>query len=286
MPRAATRWIVTVSLLAVALVPVGTGCNAIDMLPLVTVESTLSEDFKTTDTPTIVIDTFNGSIDVTRGSDDQVQVDVTKRASGRDHAAAEAALNSIQVSMIQDDNTLSITAERLDRAPGNFGADVVIAVPADADLNLTTSNGRMISEQVTGPIEATSSNGKLEVYGGRGPLNLKTSNGGIEIEATDAVVDARTSNGRIEFRGQLAGEKQKFRTSNGRITLTLPDDAEFYLDAHTSNARVRCDFPIDTDDGRKRRRDLEGVVGNNPDPNCIIDAKTSNGSISIERTGK
>ncbi len=239
--------------MALVLLPAG-GCNALDFVPLVTAERRLSEDFKTSDTPTIMIETFNGAIDVSRGENSQVQVDVIKRASGIDQATAEAALDRVKVSMIQKGNSLVIKAEALDNPPGNFGASVVISVPAAAELKLDTSNGHVLCEQVAGNITAHSSNGKIEIIGGSGELGLSTSNGAIEMDATDAVVNARTSNGRIKFRGSLADDAQQFKTSNGRIQLTLPDDAEFRLNAHTSNSRVNCKFPIKAADGRERSR--------------------------------
>jgi DUF4097 and DUF4098 domain-containing protein YvlB len=272
------------ALAALMLLLFSSGCGALDFVPLASAEKTLSEDFKTSNAPKIVIETFNGQIDVTRGKDAEVLVDVTKRASGFDQPAAEAALDSIQVSMIQKDDGLVITAERLDNRPGNFGASVVIAVPAAAQLELKSSNGAIICEEIEGQTKARTSNGKLEVLGGKGEIELSTSNGAIEVEATDAVVDARTSNGRIEFRGSLADKEQRFKTSNGRIELVLPDDARFRFEGHTSNSRVQCDFPVNVreDEGRHRTH-LEGVVGDDADPDCEIIAATSNGSITVKR---
>ena len=117
------------------------GCNALHFVPRVTAETRLSEDFKTSDAPKIVIDTFNGSIDVSRGNDGEVIVDVIKRASGIAQAAAEAALDSVQVSLVQEENSLVSRAERLGYGPGSFGAAVVIAVPAASELELRSSNG-------------------------------------------------------------------------------------------------------------------------------------------------
>jgi DUF4097 and DUF4098 domain-containing protein YvlB len=260
------------------------GCNAISFLPMVSASKTLSEDFKTSDAPKIVVDTFNGSIDVSRGNDGEVQVDVTKQASGIDEATAQAALDNVQVTMVQKDDAIVITAKRLDRHPGNFGASVVIAVPAKAQLNVETSNGPIVCEGIEGPISAESSNGKLEIVDGHGKIHLDTSNGPIEVEATDAVVNAETSNGRIEFRGSLAEGSSTFETSNSRIELVLPDDSEFKFQADTSNGRITSDFNLDIDGGRQRRTHVKGTVGDNP--KCSIVAETSNGSIALRRPGQ
>ncbi len=283
MPAHKTESALVMVVLATTMALPLAGCNAFDFVPLATAERRLSEDFQTSNTPTIVIDTFNGAIDVSRGNDHQVQVDVIKRASGIDQATAEAALDLVQVSMIQKDDSLVITAKLSESHAGNFGASVVIAVPAAAKLKLHTSNGHVLCEQLAGKIAARSSNGKIEIIDGQGELELVTSNGAIEVDATDAVVDARTSNGRIEFRGSLAPAEQRFKSSNSRIELTLPDDAQFAFDGHTSNSRIRSDFTVNTGNGRRRSNDLKGIVGDDPNPPCKITATSSNGSINLRK---
>ncbi len=271
----------TFAVLAVitALLASNVGCNALDFVPLASAEKTISEVFKTGNSPRIIVDTFNGNVDISQGADDEVVVEVTKRARGFDQAAAEAGLNQIQVSIVQKDNTIEISARRLDRS-GNSGAAVVIAVPAAARLDLKSSNGAIICEDVHGGVEATTSNGKIEVLQGRGLVKVATSNGAINIEADDAVVDAHTSNGRVAFDGTLADAEHRFKTSNGKIELTLPADSRFRFAGSTSNGGIQCEFPIQSD-GKARRSKLNGTVGENPA--CSITASTSNGQIAMHK---
>ena len=79
------------------------GCNALDLAPLVTATTTISEEFKTTSSPKLVIETFNGSIDISEGEGDEVVVEVTKRAGGFDREAAEANLDLVEVQIVQKD---------------------------------------------------------------------------------------------------------------------------------------------------------------------------------------
>jgi hypothetical protein len=266
--------------LGLLLLAVLTGCNALDFAPLVTATKTLSEVFQTDDAPVIIVETFNGAIDVSPGKTDEVVVELTKSASGFDQSIAEDALDGIHVSMIQTGDTIHITARRAGRWSGNAGAAVVIAAPPKARLQLKSSNGHIICEGLQGGIEATTSNGKLEIVDGRGSLDLASSNGSIEIEADDASVTAHTSNGRIKFQGSLAESKHNFRTSNGSIDLVLPADSQFAVDGSTSNARIDCDFPIAIE-GKKRRSRLQGTVGQ--DPARTINLVSSNGHIAIRK---
>lgn len=255
------------------------GCNALDFAPLATAEVTLSEEFQTSPTPKIVVSTFNGTIDVSPSAGNQVVVDVTKRASGFDQATAEANLAAVEVTIVQKEDVVQIVAQKVAGAQGNLGANVVIAVPKAAQLQLATSNGHVVCEGLSGTLVAKTSNGKVDVYEGAGQIEAATSNGAINIEATDATVSARTSNGRIKFHGTLAAKPQTFKTSNGRIELALPADSQFRLAASTSNSRVQCDFPIEVESSTKRRHHLSGTVGKNPLTSIV--AATSNGAIEV-----
>jgi DUF4097 and DUF4098 domain-containing protein YvlB len=248
-------------------------------IPLATAKKTLTEEFKTSDEPTIIVETFNGSIDVSPSNGGEVVVEVTKTASGIDEGTAEANLENVEVSMIQKENQVHISARKID-SHIQCGASVVISVPAAAQVKLKSSNGAIVSEGVHGSVEATSSNGKLEIIEGSGPLKLATSNGGVQIEATNAQIDARSSNGRVDFRGTLADGEHRLKTSNGKIRISLPADSRFEFDGSTSNSRIECEFPI-TADGKARRTRLRGTVGDHPA--CKITASTSNGGIELRK---
>jgi Putative adhesin len=256
------------------------GCNALDFAPLVTAKATITEEFHTGSEPQLVIETFNGSIDVSDGENDEVVVEVTKSASGFDQEAAESNLNYVEVSMVQKGDTIHVTARRAGRHVGSCGAAVVVAAPKGATVRLKSSNGRVVCEGLAGGIEARTSNGQIVVVDGHGAIDVGTSNGGIEIEAVDAQVEARTSNGRIAFHGTLRGKDNQFKSSNGRIELGLPGDSAFHIDCSTSNARVQCEFPLEDKDSKSRRR-LSGTVGD--DPRFSLVAATSNAGISIRK---
>lgn len=257
------------------------GCNALDYAPLVTATTTISEEFTTSSSPKLVIETFNGSIDISESDGDEVVVEVTKRAGGFDREAAEANLELVEVQIVQkDENSIHVVAKRLGRQFGNCGASVVVTAPKMARLQLKSSNGYIVCEAIQGGIDATTSNAKIDVVEGSGVIDVTTSNGAIDIEATGASVDARSSNARIKFAGSLVGKEHEFRTSNGKIELVLPAESQFRLDASTSNARIQCDFPLEKKEKSSRRK-LAGIVGNHP--NFSVSASTSNAGVTIRK---
>jgi DUF4097 and DUF4098 domain-containing protein YvlB len=243
---------------------------------------TVSNSFTTGSQPTIIVETFNGRINVQKGTDLQVAATVLKRGTGNSKTAAEDDLKNIEVNMTQDGDTIRIIARRINQTlADNSGAQVDLTVPEAAVLDLTTSNGRIITTNVLGDQRLSTSNGEIDVQGGQGVQNLSTSNGRIQIEAQAAQVNARTSNGQINFSGSLADGNHSFETSNGAVELSLPRDSQFAIDASTSNGRISTEFPI-TMSGSNDDNELRGTVGDNPGVSIRI--QTSNGAVKILRS--
>lgn len=245
--------------------------------------------------PVVVVDTFNGRISVTAGSESDVSVRVTSRGSGSDQGEAERDLANVAVSITSTDGRVTVAARRSDRpiSLGDSGSDVEIMVPPASNLQLRTSNGRIEAANTTGSILARASNGAITTRGGRdidldtsngpvsvnlahGELRVRTSNGALDINAADdLVVNAETSNAPLTFSGSLAPGRHTFATTNGDLTLTVPGDAAFTIDGITSNGRVQTDFQRLEVTGTG----IRGTAGISSVTN--IRATTSNGDLSV-----
>jgi DUF4097 and DUF4098 domain-containing protein YvlB len=192
-----------------------------------------------------------------------------------------------------------VVAKRIDQRVdfGNSGASASLRVPEGAILELRSSNGTITSSGPVGDVKAQTSNGPIDVRGSSGQLDLstsngpvtinggsgsigvETSNGPIDVTADNAVVTGRTSNGPIRFSGSLAQGRSELRTSNGNIVLTLPADAQFVVNANTSNGKINSDFAVTAQDFSDNH--LRGTVGN--DPGTTLELHTSNGPIEIRQ---
>jgi DUF4097 and DUF4098 domain-containing protein YvlB len=265
-----------------------------------TAEEVVSASF-TAEKPTIIVETFNGNIDVTVSAGTAVKVDVTKRGSGDTAEEAKADLKNIQVTMNQEGSTVRVTAQRSDKRTDadNSGASAKLTVPAGSILQLRTSNGKVTSAGEAATVTAQSSNGAIDVRGATGPLDLQTSNGNItvnggseaialetsngaiEVSTSKAVeINAASSNGALKFTGPLAANsKNVLRTDNARIDVTLPADSSFTLDASTSNGKIISGFAVKGDNPRDT--ELKGAVGG--DPQASLKLQTSNGNIEIRQ---
>ncbi len=289
--------------LTLALVPLAAvalcGCNA--LTNRFSAREEVKSSFKTTAPPQIVVDTFNGSINVVGGPAGEVACKVIKTASGPDQDAADDALEDIEVNMVQEaDNTIRVTAKLKNGVQGgNRGASVELRVPAESNLHLQTNNGGISANGPFGDISAettngglnvdgaltnvrlTTSNGSVKLKGGAGRIELESSNGGIDAKTGKGLLTARTSNGSVRFAGELIEGKHSFVTSNGKVSLTLPEDARFKIDASTSMGKITTNFDVKKgkDAGRKH---LRGTVGAG-EPGVVIEVQTSNGNVEIKK---
>jgi DUF4097 and DUF4098 domain-containing protein YvlB len=230
----------------------------------------------------------------------KVRAKVIKRGAGPTKEEAEDDLENVQVTMVQDGDNVTIVARRAEGKPnpGNSGTSATIEVPTGTVLNLQSSNGPLNVVGRAGDVTGKSSNGPIKVKGGQGTLqlttsnapitiegatgklDLHTSNGPITIAARDAGVNAHTSNGPIRFSGTLAEGEHVLHSSNGGLTLTLPADLRFQVDAATSNGRIACAFPVQGKGGQTKTH-LRGSVGESPA--VALKLSTSNGGIKIEK---
>jgi RNA polymerase sigma factor (sigma-70 family) len=266
------------------------------------VKEVVTRSFKTRRAPRLVLDVFNGSIDLVADTEDQVEVRVTKRGAGENAEAAQAGLKNIDLQMVQEDDSIRVKAKRLDETKlTSSGASAEVRVPSGAVVELRTSNGevslrggsgkadvrtshgKIEVQKRMGPLHVRTSNGGITIAGGTGPMDLKTSNGAITVEADHAELTAHTSNGPVHFRGTLAGGKHSLRTSKGDIELTVPGNAQFRFDAETtSRGHITNAFSKERP-AAKATKHLAGTVGQNP--STFIELHTSNGNIALRPQG-
>jgi Putative adhesin len=271
--------------LAVSAFPFATfyGCAA---LTANAVRATATEQraFTVSAQPSVVIETFNGSITVAVIPENKIEATVLKTGSGASQEAAEADLKNVSVAYSQDGDAVHIVAKRIgSKLFGASGAAVQLKVPARTALTVATSNGEIASEGTQGAFTARGTNGKIDVRAAKGKLDLETSNGGIAIDATEATVAAETSNGDIHFAGSLDKGKHTLTTSNGSIDFMFPAAVPFQFAARTSNGTVTNQFPgVRASSGKPGSNNLAGLVGSGSTADIDVKLETNNGSITLK----
>jgi RNA polymerase sigma factor (sigma-70 family) len=267
-------------------------------------EAVVNQSFQTGTAPKVVVETFNGGIEVKTSNSRKVEAKVTKKSEALSQKEADEELDNVEVSMTQEGDTVHVKAKRKEERRmeiGGSGARAELQVPAGAVLELNTSNGPVRIEGGKGVAHVGTSNGGIRVQdhkgalhlgtcngpiivtGGAGRLELTTSNGKIDVKADKATVAGRTSNGSIHFEGTLADGDHSLHTSNSNITVLLPDNARVKVDAETSNGVVTTGFSSSDNHARGRRVNLRTNIGGD-EPPASLKLRTSNGNIAINKS--
>jgi len=229
----------------------------------VTEEETFS--YKLNDGGRFSISNVNGSIVVTGGSGDSVEIVATKKADNQE----DLDKIEIEISHSADEITVETELGKSDRwySRGNNSGSVKyeVIVPVGTQLDtVDTVNGNVNISGVAGEVVAESVNGDLDISDLAGDVGLSTVNGSIDAEFS-----------------RLEGEQRvKAETVNGRVTIKLPANADVEVSADTLNGGISAgDFGLEVEKGFVGS-DLNGKIGNG---SARLNIDTVNGAIKIRK---
>lgn len=129
-------------------------------------------------------------------------------------------------------------------------------------------------------LDLRSTNGGIQVQGVHGTMEMETLNGGISLSEIGGDVRGQTTNGglNVQLSGdRWEGEELALRTTNGGVTLTLPEGFQANLETGTVNGSFDTDFPI-TLRGRLRSNRISTQLNGGGPP---IRVSTTNGGVRI-----
>jgi hypothetical protein len=138
-----------------------------------------------------------------------------------------------------------------------------IKVPENTDLDLQTLNGGIDVEGVSGNIRFEAVNGGVHLAGVGGDVRGATRNGGLHIELDG---------------DRWSGAGLDARTTNGGVTISIPQGYSAELETGTVNGGFDIDFPV-TVQGRIGHTLRTTLGGGGP----AIRAVTTNGGVRIVR---
>lgn len=228
----------------------------------------------------IEVHSRNGSVEILGWEKNTVDIRGTKHARNQEELDGvkvdiSASPGAITVRSVFPDNRASGKGVRyVLRVP--FSARVTTVNTSNGHIRveevaqttkLETSNAAITVNRTEGPLLADTSNGAIRVSGTKGDLRLDTSNGRIEADEVTGAVTADTSNGpiRVSVAEPAPGKELRFDTSNssievtlkryaanpmtlessnGGITLRIPENSNATIDARTSNGSIQTDFPV------------------------------------------
>lgn len=221
--------------------------------------------FTVSDPPSLTVQNTTGSIQVVPGADGQITVQVTKRARDVSTSAAQNDLDAMTITMTQNANTLNIDARtNVTGLIKQLKADLVITVPAAANLHL---------EEVTGTIT---------VNGTTGTLSAHLSTGNIEVHRVTLTGNAQlsTTTGNLTFDGALTnGASLTATVTTGTASLTLPSATSAHLDASVNVGAISLTgWPIVV----QRHGTGASAAGDlNPNPSGMLTVRVTTGDIHL-----
>jgi DUF4097 and DUF4098 domain-containing protein YvlB len=178
-----------------------------------------SKSFSISGRPSVSVVTFDGGITVHGWDKSAVTYTATKQADD------EQRLRQVSIQASQQGPAISIIA-KCDGSDGSAYLDVY--VPRDSTLHISSDDGQLSVEGVSGEITLRSGDGEVEVTDGRGQLQVNTGDGQIRIANFEGQVDARTGDGPISLDGKFTALSAQ--TGDGTIDLSVPPDSNFTVE--------------------------------------------------------
>lgn len=209
----------------------------------------------------------NGGIHVTAWEKNEILVRAKVEAWGESKSDAQSKL--AQVKVIAENHTVRSTGPK---ESGNHGwgwsTSFEIFVPAKIDLGMETVNGGIGVDGVSGSMKLETVNGGIHLTQVAGRIKGETVNGGVHVELSGARWD---------------GEGLEVQTTNGGVTLAVPDSYNATIKANTVHGGMSSDFS-----GAKITKGQWGAGPNSMDLSlgsggAPIKLETVNGGVKVQR---
>lgn len=210
----------------------------------------------------------NGGIHVTGTNRSDVLVRACVQAWGSSDEDAKALASSIRISegsVVKADSSMS---------DSHWSVSYDISVPRNTDLKLNAHNGGISIDSV------------------EGRLDFETMNGGVSLRDVSGDVKGRTTNGGVRVAlsgGSWRGSGLDVQTTNGGVSLTMPQNYAAHVETGTVNGGFKSDIAalnVETNDqDRYHRRTVSRISADLNGGGAPIRVVTTNGGIRISSSG-
>ena len=204
----------------------------------------------------------NGGISVEAWDRNDVRVRAVVRTNARTDDRAKQLAAAVQIQT--GGGRVSATGPDTERRE-NWSVSYRINVPRRTDLDLNASNGGITINGVSGNLRFDTTNGGVRLADLGGRVNGRTTNGGLVVNLSGDRWD---------------GEGIDVETSNGGVTLAIPQNYNAELEARTVNGGMNIDFPITIQGELSSRRGITTTLGSG---GPTVRVRTNNGGLKIGR---
>jgi DUF4097 and DUF4098 domain-containing protein YvlB len=258
----------------------------------------VAKSFTVTGHARVRVQTDDGSVRVSTGDIKQVEIRVVYTGYKLDR--------DLQVSTSQNGDAVEVVAKTHGGNWFNFGVRhtslrVEVHMPKDADLEVSSGDGSVEADSITGNLDVKTGDGHISVQGAHGNIRLHTGDGHIEGRALDGRADITTGDGHVNVEGRFdaltiktgdgsvtarAGKGStvasawNIHTGDGSVDLDLPGEMQANLDASTHDGRISLGIPV-TVEGTFSSTKITGKMNGGGQP---IVVRTGDGSIHLNKS--
>ncbi len=206
----------------------------------------------------------NGGISVEAWDRNEIRVRAIVRGSARSEERAHAIAGGVQVQA--GGGRVSATGPDRDRDRREWwSVSYRINVPRKTDLDLNAHNGGITITGVNGNVRFDTTNGGVRLTDLAGRVNGSTRNGGLIVNLGGDRWD---------------GDGLDVETSNGGVTVAVPEGYNAQLETRTVNGGFRSDIPITIQGELSSRRGISTTLGSG---GPMVRVRTTNGGLKIGR---
>lgn len=226
--------------------------------------------------PRVVVETFDGSINVRAWDKAEVSYTAVKKAFD------PAALASIQLTAEQRGDEVYLAARRPPTANFQHGdhasVQFEVFVPRRANLRISSGDGRLSIDGVSGDIELKTGDGAIAVRNSGGRLRAETGDGRLQVAGFDGAAEVRTGDGRVLLEGRFT--QLDAQTGDGPVSLKLPAGINATIETNAESVSNHQMYqPEDNNEEKRVRRWKLGGGGN------VWKIRTNEGRVVLGRTG-
>ncbi len=254
------------------------GCDVDSIIKNDTYAISFEKDISAEGVQKIIVDNVDGNIDIRIHKRNEIAINAEKHVTANTMDDARDFSRRVDVDVYREGDVLHIDTEfphSKSRSIGEVGVDYEIRVPQKMHVEIFDTNGDVTVQDINGDVDITTTNGDINVDNISGDVETTNANGSIDLLNIDGNVDAQSTNGDLYIMIINAQVNCTARTTNGDITLYIPNNASTRGTARTTRGDIESDFPSE----RPRREDrLEFVLGSG---NGELDLWTTNGDIEL-----
>jgi hypothetical protein len=204
----------------------------------------------------------NGGIRVEGWDGSTIRVQAIIQANAREEARARQLASGVQIQA--GGGRVSATGPEAGRREW-WSVSYRISVPRRNDLDLRANNGGITINGVSGTIKFDTNNGGVKLADLGGEVRGETHNGGLTV----------TLGGQ-----QWDGQGIDVETTNGGVTIEIPDGYNADLETRTVNGGFKTDSPLTIQGELSPRRGISTTLGSGGAP---VRVRTTNGGLKITR---